>query len=111
MAQKTGKIASEGSAYGVVALWPVVSEAAEAFALAGEKNAMASVELEVGCKAFGIFRSLRDSTVFALVEVFDDMASFHQHMETEHFRQFAEFARPIYTGDRSQTVKGTVRWI
>ncbi len=101
----------KNDAFGVAALWPVISEAAETFARVGEKNAVASVELEAGCQAFGIFRSLSDPTVFSLVEVFDDAISFNRHMETEHFQQFAKFARPKYVGDHSQTVKGTARWI
>lgn len=113
MAQKAGEYPRLGKdgAYGVLALWPVVGEAAEAFARVGEKNAVASVELEVGCQAFGIFRSINNPTVFALIEVFDNITSFSQHLETEHFRVFVEYARPQYLGDRSQTVKGTVRWI
>ena len=101
---------SEVTAYGVIALWPVENGAVDEFADLGKKNVLASVELEPGCEAFGIFRSTTNPTVFVLVEVFDSMGSFSRHLETEHFRQFAEYARPRYVGDRSQTVKGVPVW-
>jgi quinol monooxygenase YgiN len=99
-----------GRTYGVAALWPVMAGADDNFAQAGEENAVASVESEPSCLAFGVFRSSRFPTVFALVEVFDNETSFTKHMETEHFQRFAEYARPRYLGDRSQTVRGVATW-
>jgi len=102
---------NEGDLYGVIALWPVMGEAADVFARFVEKNALASVSLEIGCQTFGIFRSLKNPTVFSLIEVFDNATSFNQHLETKHFREFAEYAQLKYLGDRSQTVKGIAWWL
>jgi quinol monooxygenase YgiN len=112
LAQKLHECRSNAdNAYGVAALWPVQREAAETFAQIAETNAVASVRLEIGCQAFGVFRSLKDPTVFALIEVFDDADSFSDHLKTDHFREFGEFAKPQYLGDRSQTLKGIATWI
>lgn len=102
---------NEDQPYGVLALWPLVSESADTFARLGEINALASVKLETGCQMFGIFRSIYDPTVFSLIEVFNQLTDFNLHLETKHFLEFAEYARPRYLGDRSQTLKGTVVWL
>jgi quinol monooxygenase YgiN len=103
-------VRQSGDEYGVAALWPVVKDAADLFAVKAEKNAMESVQSEVGCHAFGIFRSISDPSVFVLMEVFDGMASFNNHLGSDHFKEFIEFARPRYLGSREQTVKGVVTW-
>lgn len=98
------------SAFGVAALWLVTSEASHTFSKLGNKNAMLSVELEVGCQGFGIFQSINDPSVFSLIEIFDGEDSFNKHLETKHFIEFIKHARPRYIGDRSQTIKGIAEW-
>jgi len=111
LAKKLSHLGSVGKAYGVLALWPVAIESAERFALLVERNALTSVEEEPGCYAFGTFRSVKDPSVFCLVEIFGRESDFQEHSKSKHFHEFIEFARPRYLGDRSQTIKGVVKFL
>jgi quinol monooxygenase YgiN len=89
-----------------MARWPVASGSEAEFTVAAHRNARSSVELEAGCLAFGILASAEDTCEFALVEVFTDGKAFAEHLSTEHFQRFSAVARPIFVGDRAQTLKG-----
>ena len=96
--------------YGVVAQWPIEEDSTSEFLRLAWKNATASVTLEEDCLAFGVFQATGAKPVFALIEVFSDEASFEFHLQTPHFDEFARFARPVFRGLRSRTVKGQVSW-
>jgi quinol monooxygenase YgiN len=96
----------ESQAFVVMARWPVASGSEAEFTVAAHRNARSSVELEPGCLAFGILASAEDSCEFALVEVFTHGGAFEEHLSTEHFQRFSAVARPIFVGDRAQTLKG-----
>ena len=40
---------------------------------------------EPGCRAYDVYRSHEDSSVFVLVEVYDDEAAFERHREADYF--------------------------
>jgi quinol monooxygenase YgiN len=96
--------------FGVAAAWPVAAGNGTQFCDAAAENATASVAIEDGCAFFCVVSSAAEPDSFALVELFDSETSFGKHLETPHFKDFIEKVRPIYVGDRTDTVKGPVEW-
>jgi quinol monooxygenase YgiN len=101
-----GEVLTERSDYVVLGTWPVDISAAEAVRQVALQNATQSMRTEAACKYFLVYESTLTSGLFFLVEAFASQAGFSAHLDTEHFKAFAEIARPAFRGSRELTIKG-----
>ena len=53
-------------------------------------NAKASVEREAGCQRFDVLVGPENPRQFWLYEIYDDDAAFDHHLQSRHFKIFAE---------------------
>ena len=53
-------------------------------------NDKASVEREPGCRRFDVLLGPEDPQRFWLYEIYDDDAAFDRHLQSRHFKVFAE---------------------
>jgi autoinducer 2-degrading protein len=68
----------------------VKSHFAERFGKLISANAKASVEREPGCQRFDVLVRPEDPRQFWLYEVYDDDEAFDRHVQSRHFKIFAE---------------------
>ena len=66
----------------------------EAFAAAIAENARRSREHEPGCRQFDFCRDPREPGLFFLYELYDDEAAVQVHLQSAHFRSFAQATAP-----------------
>jgi quinol monooxygenase YgiN len=64
------------------------------------ENARVSARDEPGCRQFDVSVPEDGTPRVFLYEVYDDEAAFKAHLETAHFKRFAEATREMIVGRR-----------
>ena len=62
------------------------------------ENAQASARDEQGCRQFDVCAPPDGASRVFLYEVYDDETAFKAHLETPHFKSFAEATKEMITG-------------
>lgn len=89
--------------YVVTVVFKVKPDAKDEFHKLVLQQAKNSLEKEEACRRFDVcFDSRRPDTVF-LYELYDDLAAFDHHRETEHFKTFGEAVKPLLESRALQT--------
>lgn len=68
----------------------VRADAVEAFRARLARHAQTSLTVESGCRRFDIHQERGDSTLFLLIECYDDEAAFEAHRTSPHYLAFRE---------------------
>jgi (4S)-4-hydroxy-5-phosphonooxypentane-2,3-dione isomerase len=63
-------------------------------------NAEASRRNEKGCRRFDVCVPRERKDCVFLYEIYDDEAAFQAHLQSSHFKEFAEAAKDMITGRR-----------
>jgi quinol monooxygenase YgiN len=88
------------SGYVVCVEFDIRRELFERFRPLMVENAAASVRDEPGCQQFDVCVPEDGATRVFLYEVYDDEAAFKAHLETAHFKRFAEATREMIEARR-----------
>lgn len=68
---------------------------ADQFVAAAEQVIAATTAEEPGCQAYSCFRDVLDADHFVFIEEWADMAAIGSHVQTAHYRAFAEVAERV----------------
>ena len=83
-----------------LALWVVFDVAPsrlEEFLAAAREDAQGAMTREPGCRRFDILRDAQQPSRVSFYEVYDDEAAFAAHLQTAHYKRFAEASPPMVT--------------
>jgi quinol monooxygenase YgiN len=69
----------------------------EAFSREIIRNAKLSLELEPGCHRFDVAVAIENRGSVFLYELYENEAAFHEHLRTQHYRNFDEVTREWIT--------------
>ena len=69
------------------------------------QNARASARDEKGCRQFDVCAPPDGSPRVFLYEVYDDEAAFKAHLDTPHFKSFAEGTKAMITGRKIEVLQ------
>jgi quinol monooxygenase YgiN len=88
------------SGYVVCVEFEIQPELLAAFRPLMIENARVSAQDEPGCRQFDVCEPEDGAPRVFLYEVYDDEAAFKAHLETAHFKRFAEATRGMIAGRR-----------
>jgi len=78
----------------------VKAECIEAFKVATQANAMASMQ-EPGCARFDVCQQSDDSSRFILIEAYHNTAGHAAHRETSHYATWRDSVNPMMASTRT----------
>jgi (4S)-4-hydroxy-5-phosphonooxypentane-2,3-dione isomerase len=59
------------------------------------QNARSSLESEPGCRRFDVLLAQHEPTTIVLYEIYNDEAAFGRHLQTDHYKSFAETSKSM----------------